>query len=125
MEKEPINNLLDTTMQKIKEMIGANSIVGEPITAADGVVLIPVSKLTFGFAGGGTDFSAKTDKSGYGGGTGAGVNIVPVAFLAVKGTKVDVIYITPPPTTSIDRIIDAVPEVLDKVSDFFGKDKDE
>lgn len=111
-------------MEKIKEMIGANSIVGEPITTPDGTMLIPVSKLTFGFVGGGTDFSQKQDKNGYGGGTGAGVNIIPVAFMAIKDGNTKMIYITPPPESSVDRIIDAVPDVLDKVGEFIDKVKD-
>ena len=117
---------METTMQKIREMIDANTIVGEPITTPDGMMLIPVSKVTFGFVGGGTDFTKKPEKSGFGGGTGAGVNVIPVAFLAVKGDVVDMIYISPPtpPSTTVDRIIDAVPDVIDKIGDFMNKDKD-
>jgi len=124
MEKQPISDLMETTMQKIKEMIDANTIVGEPITTPDGITLIPVSKVCFGFVGGGSDFPQKHEqKNGFGGGTGAGVNIIPVAFLSVKGDKVDMIYITPPPSSTVDRIIEAVPEVIDKFSEFMGKDK--
>jgi len=111
-------------MQKIREMIDANTIVGEPITTPDGMMLIPVSKVTFGFVGGGTDYTQKQDKSGFGGGTGAGVNVTPVAFLAVKGDNVEMIYITPPPSSTVDRLIDAVPDMLDKVGEFMNKDKD-
>jgi len=115
-----------TTMQKMREMIDANTIVGEPITTADGITLIPVSKVSFGFVGGGSDFAQKqASQSGFGGGTGAGVNITPVAFIIVKGEDVDMIYITPPPLTSVDRIIDTVPEVIDKITDFMNRDKDE
>ena len=112
-------------MQKMREMIDANTIVGDTITTDDGITLIPVSKVSFGFVGGGSDFAQKQDqKSGFGGGTGAGVNITPVAFIVVNGDKVDMIYISPPSLTPVDRIIDAVPEVLDKISDFMGKDKE-
>ena len=125
MEKQPISELMETTMQKIREMIDANTIVGEPITTPDGITLIPVSKVIFGFAGGGSDFSKKPEhKNGFGGGTGAGVNIIPVAFLVVKGEKVDMIYITPPATSTVDRIIETVPELIDKFSEFMNKDKD-
>ena len=124
MEREPVNSLLETTMQKIKEMIGANTIVGEPITTPDGLMLIPISKLTFAFAGGGTDFSQKAEKNGYGGGSGAGVNIIPVAFLAIKGDKIDLIYVASPPTSKFDKIIDSVPDFLEKIGDFLSNEKD-
>ena len=90
------------------------------------MMLIPVSKVTFGFVGGGTDFTQKPEKSGFGGGTGAGVTVNPVAFLAVKGDSVEMIYISPPtpPSTTVDRIIDTVPDVIDKLADFMNKDKE-
>jgi len=113
-------------MQKIREMIDANTVVGDPITTPDGITLIPVSRLCFGFVGGGTDFNQKNEnKSGFGGGTGAGVNIIPVAFLVVKDGKVDKIYITPPTASTVDRIIDTVPEVIDKFTEFMSKDSNE
>jgi sporulation protein YtfJ len=115
---------METTMQKIREMIDANTIVGEPITTPDGITLIPVSRVCFGFVGGGSDFSQKNEsKNGFGGGTGAGVNIIPVAFLAVKEGKVNMIYITPPASSTVDRIIEAVPDVIDKFTEFMGKDE--
>jgi len=109
----------------MREMIDANTIVGEPIVTADGTTLIPVSKVNFGFVGGGSDFSKKQDhKNGFGGGTGAGVNITPVAFVIAKGDKVDLIYVTPTPLTTVDRIIETVPDVIDKVTDFLSKDNE-
>lgn len=111
-------------MQKVREMIDANTIVGEPITTVDGITLIPVSKLTFGFAGGGSDFAKKQEpNNGFGGGIGAGVNIVPVAFIVVKGDDVKILYLSPPASSTVDKIIDSVPEVFDKIADFIGKDK--
>jgi sporulation protein YtfJ len=107
-------------------MIDANTIVGDPITTDDGITLIPVSKVSFGFAGGGTDFPQKHDnKNGFGGGTGAGVNITPVAFLVVKEKNVSVIYVTPTALTTVDRIIETVPGVIDKVTEFLGKENEE
>ena len=124
MDKRPISELMETTMQKAREMIDANTIVGEPITTADGTTLIPVSKLTFGFAGGGSDYKKKSDPpDAFGGGIGAGVNIIPVAFIVVKDDSVKLLHIAPPATSSIDRIIETVPEVIDKVTDLFKKDK--
>ena len=93
MEKNhPIGDLMSTTMQKIREMVDVNTIIGTPIRTDDGITLIPVSKLSFGFASGGSDFVTKNQKpeadNAFGGGGGAGVNISPVAFLIVKGDTV-------------------------------------
>jgi len=112
-------------MQKVRELVDANTIVGEPVTTMDGITLIPVSKLSFGFAGGGTDFAGKNPSANnnFGGGIGAGVRIEPVAFIVVKGESVKILNISPPAATTVDRIIETVPEMFDKVTDFFGRDK--
>ena len=125
MEKRPISDLMETTMQKVREMIDANTIVGEPITTVDGITLIPVSKLSFGFAGGGSDFSKKQEApNGFGGGIGAGVKIDPVAFIVIKGDNVRLLHVTPPAESTVDRIIETVPVMFDKVTGFISKDKD-
>lgn len=121
----PISDLMSTTMQKMREMIDANTIVGEPITTEDGTTLIPVSKVSFGFVGGGSDFTQKSDKSGFGGGTGAGVNVTPIAFIISKNGKVDIMHVTPTALTTVDKVIDAVPTVIDKFNEFMGHTKDE
>jgi sporulation protein YtfJ len=125
MDKHPIGELMETTMQKIREMVDVNTIVGEPIITADGITLIPISKVSFGFASGGSDFQGKNTaaQNNFGGGSGAGVSIVPVAFLVVKGESVKLIPVAPPASTTIDRVIETVPEVIDRVSDFIKKDK--
>ena len=126
MEKRPISELMEATMQKVREMIDANTIVGDPITTADGVVLIPVSKLSFGFAGGGTDSANKQEpRDAFGGGIGAGVNITPIAFVIVKGDNIKLLHISPPAATTLDRLIETVPDVFDKVSDMMDKRKEE
>lgn len=113
-------------MQKVREMVDANTIVGEPISTADGVTLIPVSKLSFGFAGGGSDFGKKQETSdAFGGGIGAGVNIIPIAFIVVKGDSVKMLHVSPPAVSTLDRLIETVPEVFDKVTDLINKDKSE
>lgn len=128
-KNHPINDLLNTTMQKIRDMVEVNTIVGQPITTPDGVTLIPVSKLSFGFASGGSDFVGKNHKPGdtntFGGGSGAGVNISPVAFLIVRGDSVRLLPVDPPAATTVDRVIEMVPEVVDKVTGFLDKKKDE
>ncbi|NLM83113.1 MAG: sporulation protein YtfJ [Clostridiales bacterium] len=129
MDKHPIGDLMETTMQKIREMVDVNTIIGNPIVTADGITLIPVSKVSFGFASGGTDFQTKNQQPGhgnsFGGGSGAGVHIVPVAFLVVKDGNVRLLSITPPANTTIDRVIELVPEVIDKINDLVKKDKSE
>jgi len=125
MDKRPISDLMETTMQKVREMIDANTIVGVPISTADGITLIPVSKLTFGFAGGGTDFERKHEApNGFGGGIGAGVKIEPVAFIVVKDESVKLLHVAPPAASTVDRIIETIPEMFDKVTDFIGKEKE-
>jgi sporulation protein YtfJ len=129
MDKHPIGDLMDTTMQKIKEMADANTVVGAPIVTSDGITLIPVSRVSFGFTSGGTDFHGKHKPSdapaSFGGGSGAGMNIVPVAFLVVQGGSVKLLNIAPPATTTLDRVVETVPEVMDRVGDFLRERKKE
>lgn len=125
--KHPINDLMSTTMQKIREMVDVNTIVGQPITTPEGITLIPVSKVSLGFASGGSDFVSKNHKPGenntFGGGSGAGVNISPVAFLIVKGDSVRLLPVTQS-TSTMDRVVDMVPEVVDKVTGYLEKNKE-
>lgn len=121
-----LEGLMGTTMQKIKEMVDVNTIVGNPITAQDGTTIIPVSKVSYGFASGGTDFPAKSapGKDFFGGGSGAGVSIKPIAFLAVKDGDVKLINVEQF-DSSADRAISMVPELIDKITSLFKKDKKE
>ena len=128
MEKQhPINELMGTTMEKIKTMMDANTIIGDPIQTGD-VTLIPVSRLSFGFAGGGSDFVTKNQKPGtdntFGGGSGASAKLEPVAFLIVRGENVKLLPVAPPPATTVDRVIETVPEVVDKVTAFIEKQQE-
>lgn len=119
----PIGNLMDTTMNKIKEMIDVNTIIGEPITAPDGTLIIPVSKVSYGFASGGSDLPTKKEnKDCFGGGSGAGVTIQPVAFLTVYQGNVKLIPIEKFDGAS-DRIVGMIPDMIDKVKGVFKKDK--
>ena len=123
MDKSPISDLMETTMQKVKEMVDANTIVGEPITTADGITLIPVSKVCFGFAGGGSDFAKKQEpQNAFGGGIGAGVKIVPVAFIVAKGDSVKLMYLEPSSTSTVDKILETVPDMVDKITELFSKE---
>ena len=121
MEKNnSLSELISTTMEHVRTMADANTIIGTPIQA-EGVTLIPVSRMSFGVAGGGTEFSTKkqTGPDGsFGGGSGASAKLEPVAFLVVREGSVKLLPVAPPPATTVDRVIDTVPEVVDKVTGF-------
>ncbi|MCI1982684.1 MAG: GerW family sporulation protein [Oscillospiraceae bacterium] len=124
MADHPIEGMMDTTLEKIRKMVDVNSIIGDPITTPDGTVIIPISKVSYGFGSGGSDLPVKTqpEKQFFGGGTGAGVTISPVAFLTVSGGEVKLLRVDPG-NSSVDRIIELAPELIDKISDLFGKNK--
>ena len=119
-KKTPLNSLMQATMDKVHEMVDTNTIVGQPITTPDGVTLIPISKVSFGFGSGGGDYG-KAAKDGFGGGSAAGVRIDPVAFLVIKDGTTRVLPVAVPPVSSVERIVDMVPDVLDRVEKFFDK----
>lgn len=126
MNNHPIDELMSTTMQKIREMVDVNTIVGTPINTADGITLIPISKATFGFASGGSDFGAKNLTAAnqqlmFGGGSGAAVNIVPVAFVVISGGSVRILPVTSPANTAVDRVIELVPEMVEKITEMIPK----
>ena len=118
-----LTSLMETSMGKIREMVDSNSIIGEPITTPDGVTLIPVSRLSFGFGCGGGDYGKQGPK--FGGASTAGVKVEPVAFLVVKEGVTRVLPVALPAVTTVDRVIEMVPEVLDRVENFIDKKKAE
>ena len=125
MSDHPINSLMDTSMKKIKELIDVNTIIGDPITTPDGTTIIPVSKVTYGFASGGSDLPTKKDsRDCFGGGSGAGVTIQPVGFLSISKGNVKFIPIEKYDGAA-DRIVGMIPEAFDKISSFIKKDKDD
>jgi sporulation protein YtfJ len=112
-------NMLQDTISKIREMVDVNNVIGEPITV-DGVTIIPVSKVSVGFGGGGSDF-AKAPSNGeqpFGGGVGGGVKVNPICFLIVKDGNVRMMPVAAPASTTADRIVEMVPDTLDKISAF-------
>ena len=114
-------NMLENTIAKIREMVDVNSVVGDPITTPDGVTIIPISKVSIGFGGGGSDFVSKNvnkQENPFGGGAGGGVKIAPIAFLIVKDGTVRMLPVAAPANTTADRIVEMVPDVLDKVAAF-------
>ncbi len=124
-KKNPLSELMRTTMEHVKTMADANTIIGTPIHA-EGVTLIPVSRMSFGVAGGGTEFTTKGTSTGgtsardnFGGGSGASAKLEPVAFLVIREDgSVKLLPVAPPPATTVDRVIETVPEVVDKVTGF-------
>ena len=117
MSEHKVNALLGGTMEKIKELVDVNTVIGDQITTADGTVIIPVSRVNYGFASGGTDLPSKAQpaKELFGGGSGAGITITPIAFLVIANGNVRVIQIEPF-SSSVDRVIQSVPDVVDKIS---------
>ena len=116
-----IPNMLENTIAKIREMIDVNSVIGNPITTADGVTIIPVSKVSAGFGGGGSDYVSKNankQENPFGGGAGGGVSVTPIAFLIVKDGNVRMMPVAAPANTTADRLVEMVPDTLDKIVSF-------
>ena len=124
MAEHPIQGLMNVTMDKIRQMADSNTIIGKPIKTDDGTTILPVSRISFGFATAGTDFDGKNaaNKDLFGGGSGAGVNIQPVAFLVVKDGCVRTIQLSDGSNT-IDRALTMLPELVDKVSALLKKEE--
>ncbi len=114
-------DMLENTIAKIREMVDVNSVVGDPITTADGVTIIPVSKISVGVAGGGSDFVSKNvnkQENPFGGGAGGGVKVTPIAFLIIKDGNVRMLPVATPANTTADRLVEMVPDTLDKIAAF-------
>ena len=127
MEKNhPINDMMAETIQKIRETVDANTVVGEPIHAGE-ITLIPVSKISFGFGTGASEFGGKAPKAPgdnpFGGGGGAGVKVSPVCFLAISGTNVRVLPVEVAPATGVDRVVEMIPDAVTKISGLIEKRK--
>ena len=123
MAEHPIQGLMNVTMDKIRQMADSNTIIGKPIKTDDGTTILPVSRISFGFASAGTDFDGKNaaNKDLFGGGSGAGVNIQPVAFLVVKDGCVRTIQLSDGSNT-VDRALTMLPELVDKLAALVKKD---
>ena len=118
-KKNSLSEMMETSMDKIRQMVDSNTIVGEPITTPDGVTLIPVSRLSYGFGCGGGDYGKNGASSGAG--CGAGIRVEPMAFLVVKGGVTRMLPVGAPAITTVDRVIEMVPELLDRVEGFVDK----
>lgn len=135
MENHPIEGLMNTAMNNLKDMIDVNTVVGEAIDCGNGTTIIPVSKVCFGFAAGGSEFKGETidqySKEGmdedityrlpFGGGSGAGVNIMPMGFLVASESGVKMLPVDH--CSSIDKLLDYVPDVLNKITELWNTEK--
>ena len=122
-DKSSAAGILESTIEKVKDLVNVSTIIGEPMKVDGGVTIIPVSKVTYGFASGGSDFPSKSNKEIFGGGGGAGVTILPVAFLVIDAYgNVDIKHITAFDNAA-ERIVGLVPEMFDKVSNAVNKAK--
>lgn len=133
MSEHPIENLMMTTMSSIQNMVDVNTIIGEPIESQNGITIIPISKVCFGFAAGGSEFNGETLKEynrkdkdeeieyklPFGGGAGAGVSIHPVAFLVVQDNNVKLMPVDH--DSYIDKLLDYVPDLMQKMNEMFNK----
>jgi sporulation protein YtfJ len=125
MAEHPIQSLLHTAMSNLEHMINANTIVGDPIESPDGSVILPVSKVGFGFAAGGSQFSSDNDSGTmpFGGGSGGGMSINPVAFLVVNSQGIKVLHLAEQ-AHILDKVIDLAPQAVDKVQQMMNKKKE-
>lgn len=115
----PLSDMMTSTMAKIKDMIDVNTVIGDPITTPDGVTIIPVTKVSIGYGSGGSDFATKNTPANrdnsFGGGAGGSVKITPIAFLITRDGNVRMLPVAEPASTSMDRLIEQVPDLLDRI----------
>lgn len=117
-------NMLESTIQKIREMVDVNSVIGTPIQTPDGVTIIPVSKVSVGFGGGGSDFANRNgSENPFGGGAGGGVKVTPICFLIIRDGNVRMLSVPEPANTTADRIVEMLPDTLDKLTAYLDAKK--
>ncbi len=122
-EQHAINDLTGISMEKLKEMVDVNTIIGDPIKVDENTTVIPISKVSFGFASGGSDLPNKQEKELFGGGSGAGVSIQPLAFLVISNGEPKLLQMSVNASAE-NAVINLIPEVFDKISGIVGKGKD-
>ena len=119
-----LENLVKTAVEKIKEMVDVETIVGKPISVPNGTIIIPVSKVAVGFGSGGSDLPTTSSKDLFGGGSGAGITISPIAFIAISNGGVKLLQLSMNASKE-NAIVNLVPEVIDKITDFLNKKKED
>lgn len=120
--KTSVSELLGVSMEKVREMADVNAIIGDPIKLDDGTTIIPVSKVSYGFASGGSDLPSKSEKNLFGGGAGAGISIKPEGFLVISNGNAKMVPMTGS-SDPISSVINSVPDAIDKISGFLKKKK--
>ena len=122
-----VKDLMGETMEKVRSMVDVNTIIGDPIVTQEGTTLIPISKVSVGFASAGSDFVSKNSKESaplcFGGGGGAGISINPVAFVVVSNGMARILPVNMPADTTVDRLVEMIPDAVSGVSNFFSKRK--
>jgi sporulation protein YtfJ len=121
-KEQTVKDLIETSLSKIHELTDADTVIGEAIQVGDGITIIPVSKVSYGFAAGGSDLPTKSEKTYFGGGSGAGITILPLAFIVVNGSDVRMLQITEGQSGAAGAIA-AIPELIGKIKDMFSKKK--
>ena len=121
---QKLPNMLETTIQKIRDMLDVNTVVGDPIQTPDGVTIIPVSKVSIGFGGGGSDFASRNSDNPFGGGVGGGVKVSPVCFLVVKDGNVRMLSVPAPANSTTERIVEMLPDTIDKFTAYLDSKKE-
>ncbi|MEG2204914.1 MAG: GerW family sporulation protein [Oscillospiraceae bacterium] len=119
-KKQPIRDILDSSLQNLKQLVDVNTIIGDAITTPDGITIIPVSKVTFGFTAGGSEWPTAKPNTPFGGGSGGGVTIQPLAFLVIAHGDVTLLPVQSADSTA-DRVVNMMPGVIDKVSGILQK----
>ncbi len=122
-KKNPLGEVLDTSLEKLKKLVDVNTIIGDPINLPEGITIIPISKVSFGFATGGSELPTSKPSAPFGGGSGGGVTIQPLAFLVISKGNVQLMQIQTADNTA-DRIVNMVPGVIDKVNGIISDYKD-
>lgn len=120
----PLPDVIGTTIEKLQTVVNTNTVVGDPIVTADGTTVLPISKVSYAIAGGGTDFTTKSQRTNanpFGGGAGAGVTITPLCFLIIKDGTTRMVPVAEPASTTVDRLIEKFPEYVDKIMAFLNE----
>ena len=118
-----IDNILNGTLDGIRKMIDVETVIGDAIKINDELTLLPISKVSFGFAAGGTTFGKQGEKENFGGGAGGGVKVTPIAFLVINGADVRILFLSEKPD-AIDKIASYFPQAVDKITALFTKEEE-
>ena len=123
----PIGELMQTTMDNVRNILKVDTVVGDPIYTPDGITLVPISRISVGFGGGGIELNMKNANGNrpFGGGNAPGVKIEPIGFLVIKDGSIRMVNVTPPASNTVDRLIDMVPQVMDRVDEFIARQKED